>query len=122
MAARISTLTLPSEHQEQVGFVQWFEGNFPLVRIFAIPNGEHRSMSVAKRLRAEGVRAGVPDMYVPEWGLWIEMKRQKGGRLSKDQIDWIEYLERAGQAVIVAYGASDASKKVLSFLDGKVVN
>ena len=122
MAARKSTLSLPSEHQEQVGFVQWFEGKFPLVRIFAIPNGEHRSMSVAKRLRAEGVRPGVPDMYVPEWGLWIEMKRQKGGRLSKDQIDWIEYLERAGQAVIVAHGASDASKKVLSFLDGKVVN
>ena len=122
MVAKKSTLTLPSEHQEQVGFVQWFEGKFPLVRIFAIPNGEHRSMSVAKRLRAEGVRPGVPDMYVPEWGLWIEIKRQKGGRLSKDQIDWIEYLERAGQAVIVAHGAIDASKKVLSFLDGKVVN
>ena len=60
-------MTVPTEHAEQVGFVQWFRAHFPRVLIFAIPNGEKRAISVARRLRAEGVVAGVPDLYVPEW-------------------------------------------------------
>lgn len=73
-------------------------------------------MSVAKRMKAEGVRPGVPDLFVPEWCLWVEMKRQKGGRLSAEQRDWIEYLEGVGHAVIVGRGATDASEKVMKWL------
>lgn len=109
--------TYPSEHEEQVGFVAWFRWQFPGVMIFAIPNGEHRSMSVAKRLRAEGVLPGVPDLFVPEWRLWIEMKRVKGGRLSADQRVIIGGLESMGYSVIVGMGARDASEKVLRFLE-----
>jgi hypothetical protein len=47
--------TSPSEHSEQVGFVNWFNVQYPRVLIFAIPNGEKRSITVAKRLKAEGV-------------------------------------------------------------------
>lgn len=111
----------PSEHEEQAGFVSWFRGRFPGVLIFAIPNGEHRAISVAKRLKAEGVVAGVPDLHVPEWGLWIEMKRQKGGRLSADQTDMIRRLENIGHSVIVGKGARDASAKVLTFLKDKTL-
>jgi hypothetical protein len=106
----------PSEHEEQVGFVNWFECKFPGVRIFAIPNGGHRAVSVGKQLKAEGVRAGVPDLFVPEWRLWIEMKRAHGGRLSEDQKDWIAYLEGIGDTVIVGLGATDASRKVMDHI------
>ena len=105
----------PSEHSEQVGFINWFRAKYPQVLIFAIPNGEKRSISVAKRLKMEGVVRGVPDLYVPAWNLWIEMKRVSGGRLSTDQRQMISYLENIGHKVIVGKGAGDASKKVLEF-------
>lgn len=76
-------------------------------------------MSVAKKMKAEGVKAGVPDLFVPHWLLWIEMKRTKGGRLSAEQSEWIEYLEGVGYSVIVAYGAEDGSRKVLEWLASK---
>jgi len=109
-------LITPTEHAEQVGFVQWFRARFPRVLIFAIPNGEKRSISVAKRLKAEGVVRGVPDLFIPEWNLWVEMKRAKGGRLSPEQKEMITYLEIIGHQTIVGNGAEDASKQVLEWL------
>ena len=105
----------PSESEEQIGFLRWFEVQFRGVWIFHIPNGGHRAMSVAKKMKAEGVKAGVPDLYVPDWKLWIEMKRQKGGAVSKDQRAWHEYLEGIGDTVILGRGAADASRQVLAF-------
>jgi hypothetical protein len=116
-AAMRSTVSLPSEHDEQAGFVQWFRAKWPRVLIFAIPNGGKRNISTAKKLKAEGVVPGVPDLFIPAWGIWIEMKRQKGGRTSSDQDDMISYLESIGHRVIVGYGATDASDKLLSLLN-----
>jgi hypothetical protein len=107
-----------SEHSEQVGFVNWFRAKYPDTLIFAIPNGEKRSISVATRLKAEGVTRGIPDLYIPSCNLWVEMKRATGGRLSPDQKKVIEYLRSVGHTVIVGKGAGDASKQVLEFLDG----
>jgi hypothetical protein len=115
----MATLKSPSESEEQIGFLRWFDDNFAGVRIFHIPNGGRRSMSVAKKLKAEGVKAGVPDLYVPEWHLWIEMKRVSGGRLSPEQVDWIAYLKRIGDTVIIGKGATDASRQVLAFLQAR---
>ena len=109
----------PSEHSEQAGFVTWFRDKFPATLIFAIPNGEKRAMNTAKRLKAEGVVPGVPDLFVPSWRLWIEMKRTQGGRLSDEQKRVIGYLERQGYSVIVARGAEDASRQVLEFIKEK---
>jgi hypothetical protein len=99
---------LPSEHAEQVAFVAEFERKYPDVRIFAIPNGGLRNAVVAQKLKQEGVKKGVPDLFIPAWNLWIEMKRQKGGRLSPEQKDWIEYLSANGYKCIVAPGAKAA--------------
>ena len=108
---------VPSEHAEQAGFVQWFRTKWPRVVIFAIPNGGKRNITTAKNLKREGVVPGVPDLFIPAWGLWIEMKRQKGGRLSPDQDEMIAYLDSIGHRVIVGYGAADASEKLLAFLN-----
>ena len=107
----------PSEHQEQVGLCQWWKSKFPSVLLISIPNGEYRAISVAKRLKAEGLTPGVPDLYCPKYHLWIEMKRTKGGRLSPEQEKIIGYLQRIGDTVIVGYGAKDASRKILNFLE-----
>lgn len=104
--------TQPSEHLEQVRLVSWFRRNYPGVRIFAIPNGGARSGPQGASLKAEGVSPGVPDLFVPEWLLWVELKREKGGVVSPVQRDWIEYLESIGHRVIVGRGFDDAKRQI----------
>ena len=123
---KVSAVTLisaskiyPSEHDEQVGFINWFRAKYPQVLIFAIPNGEKRAITVAKRLKAEGVVRGIPDLFIPQFNLWVEMKRISGGRLSPEQRAMIVYLEGIGQKVIVGKGAADASRQILEFLEEK---
>jgi hypothetical protein len=104
--------SVPSEHLEQVYFVAWFRREFAGVRIFAIPNGGSRGIREASRFKAEGVSAGVPDLFVPAWSLWVEMKRQKGGTVSAEQKDWHQYLLEIGDTVMVCRGCDDAIAQV----------
>jgi hypothetical protein len=104
--------TAPSEHLEQVRLVSWFRRQWPDVRIFAIPNGGGRSMAQGASLKAEGVTAGVPDLFVPAWGLWVEMKRETGGTVSPVQRDWIAYLQGIGHHVIIGRGFEHAKRQI----------
>ena len=112
----LTTDRIPTEHEEQRELVRWFRQTWPGVRIFAIPNGGARSKATAGRLKAEGVSPGVPDLFIPAWGLWVEMKRQKGGALSAAQKDWIEYLTICGYRCIVAKGADDAMTQIRAIM------
>jgi len=103
---------MESEHLQQVRLVAWFRRTYPGVRVFAIPNGGHRGGSQGAALKAEGVQAGVPDLFVPAWGMWIEMKREAGGVVSPVQKDWIAYLEGIGHRVIVGRGFEDAKRQI----------
>ena len=102
-----------SEHLEQAHLVMWFRRAYPDTLIFAIPNGGMRSKSQAMKLKVEGVVAGIPDLFVPEWRLWIEMKKVKGGVVSKEQQLMIKYLQSVGYSVIVGLGAEDAKAQIL---------
>jgi hypothetical protein len=84
------TEKVPSEDHEQMMFVKWFRQNLKPVRIFAIPSGGHRHIAVATKMKATGTVRGIPDMFVPSWLLWIEMKRQKGGKVDPDQAALLE--------------------------------
>lgn len=95
---------LPSEHAEQAMFVQWFRAQYPGVLIFAIPNGGKRGKAEALRLQVEGVTPGVPDICIPAWRLFIEMKRTKGGRVSPEQKAILEYLNGCGYTAVVCNG------------------
>lgn len=103
---------LKSEHEEQVNFVSMFRKLHKDVKIFAIPNGGQRNIIIAAKLKSEGVSKGVPDLFIPAWNLWIEMKREKKSSVSKDQKEWHEYLESIGHTVIVGYGCDDAIFKL----------
>ena len=76
-------------------------------------------MITASALKSEGVSPGVPDLYVPDLKLWIEMKRSDGGTLSAHQKDWIAYLTGIGDTVIVGHGRDDAIKKIEAWMTGK---
>jgi hypothetical protein len=111
----------PSEHQEQKAFVQWFGHQFSGVRILSIPNGAalagdglRRAMQMG-RLRAEGLSPGAPDLFVPAWLLWVEMKKANGGVVSDEQAEWHEYLRGIGHTVIVGRGFEDATRQVQDF-------
>lgn len=111
---------IPSEDHEQMMLVQWFRRTFAGVRIFAIPNGGHRHPAVAAKLKATGTSSGVPDLFIPAWRLWVEMKRVKGGSLSAEQKDWIAYLENLESVnywCIVGKGAEDAKRKIQAFYE-----
>lgn len=102
-----------SEHLEQAHLVMWFRRTYPDILIFAIPNGGMRSKSQAMKLKVEGVVPGIPDLFVPEWKLWIEMKKVKDGKISPEQQSMINYLQSVGYSVIVGLGAENAKAQIL---------
>jgi hypothetical protein len=72
----------PTEHKLQVALLDYLRiaGRRDL-HWFAVPNGGHRHIAEASRLKAEGVRSGTPDLcFMLEGGkvAWLEMKTAKG--------------------------------------------
>ncbi len=111
--------TIPSEDHEQTLFVQWFRRRYPGVLIHSIPNGGHRHIAVAAKLKVTGAVKGVPDLHIPAWSVWVEMKRVKGGSLSPEQKEIIAYLESIGDKVIVGKGFEDAKAQILEISNGR---
>ena len=111
----------PLEDDEQKAFIQWcwfqsvkYKG---LDMIYAIPNGGSRNKIEAVKLKQTGVKKGVPDLFLPVakgkyHGLYIEMKRQQGGRLSPEQQQWLIALANQGYATAVCKGKDEAIKVV----------
>ena len=115
----ISRSDIPTEDQEQSWLVAWVRKTHPEHRIFAIPNGGLRHKRTALMLKATGATAGVPDLFIPSLRLFIEMKRQKGGTVSKEQKEWLEYLNSAGYRAVVCKGFLEARAVIESYLDAR---
>ena len=120
---------VPTEHAEQCALFQWAElneGSMPeLALLFAVPNGGYRPMTTAAQLKAEGVKAGVPDVCLPVargrfHGLWLELKRaDHSNHATPAQQEWIERLRHYGHMVVVAYGAQEAIDAITAYLSTK---
>jgi len=115
------------EHQEQVALFRWAElqkARWPeLALMHAIPNGGRRDAVTGAKLKAEGVKAGVPDLCLPvarsgHHGLYIELKTNVG-TASKKQLRWLEALQQQGFYVAVCRGWQPASQLITSYLSGK---
>ena len=94
-----------------------------LSRLFHIPNGGQRHVLVAVNLKRQGVKAGVPDLFLPVprfgcHGLWIEMKTQDGA-ISASQKGWIGYLQGAGYRVKVCRSFEEARVTLIDYLNPK---
>ena len=118
---------IPTEDAEQLAVVAWCEGyavaDARARLLLHIPNGGSRHIAEATKLHRLGVRAGVPDLLLPVavapyHGLWIEMKRRKGGQVSAAQHGWIDALRAEGYAVAVARGADEAIDTIIAYLGG----
>ena len=116
-----------SESEEQQTLFQWAEmmsRRYPqLALLYHIPNGGARSKGTAGRLKAEGVKSGVPDICLPVakgrfHGLYIEMKVGKN-KPTANQIMWIDSLLAEGYQAKVCYGWQESVKVIEDYLTEK---
>lgn len=125
MAARIQRQVIAStEHDEQARLIRlcdWHAPRYPALRmLYAVPNGAQRHKAVAAKLKAEGVRAGVPDLVLAAardgyHGLYLEMKTMKG-RASPQQKDWLARLDAEGYRAVMCRGYAAAWAEICDYL------
>ncbi|MBK1884666.1 VRR-NUC domain-containing protein [Luteolibacter pohnpeiensis] len=95
-----------------------------ILLMYAIPNGDWRGFSVAKKLKAEGLNPGIPDIHVPVArsryiGLYIEFKRA-GGPVKEEQWEKIHALTEQGHLAILCDSAVVALKILRKYLKGEI--
>ena len=110
-----------TEYQEQVAVIDWCNHHPIAKHIFAITNGARVAIGQAVKLKRAGVRKGVPDLFLPvprreDYGLFIELKRKKGGVISTEQKEWIKTLRGNGYAAVVCAGADEAITVIKNYL------
>lgn len=124
----------PTEDVEQIQLFRWAEWQacrYPVLgMLYHVPNGGKRGKAEAGRFRDMGVKAGVPDVFLPQpfvekggvlkyAGLYIEMKRTKGGTVEPEQKEWIRNLRAQGYAVEVCRGWEVAAAVIMDYLEGR---
>ena len=116
-----------TEHDHQVRVVDWCDFESPVAfrlkakQIYAIPNGGHCNPAVAAKLKAEGVRKGIPDLHLPiatgrDHGLYIEMKKP-GGRPTAEQLVRMAQLRKNGYRAVIAEGWREAVAIITDYLE-----
>jgi len=102
------------EHQIQVAIAQYLD--LRGLCWWAVPNGGRRNIGTARKLKAEGVKSGIPDITLIHKGRYygIEVKKPKTitpkGTLSATQKVRIAQIERSGGLVGLAYSVADVEK------------
>lgn len=123
------------EHFEQKCLFQWAnlnKLNMPALNLmFAIPNGGvrpfkfdkdgNRYSTQANKLKAEGVKAGVPDIFLPypkgkHHGLFIELK-VGNVRPTENQAMWMKALSKVGYKAALCYGFEEARDVIKTYLE-----
>ncbi len=131
-----------SESSQQKALFAWAAlsvGTYPqLAFMFAVPNGFFATIAQKGKMKAEGLRSGVPDVFLPYpvkrsnfdiqtayHGLFIEMKiekyrNRKNGGCSEEQIEFINYAINAGYCCRVCYNWEEARDVIIKYLEGKL--
>ena len=112
------------EHKIQCAIVKWFFYAYPALRgglLFAVPNGGHRNIQTAARLKAEGVTSGVADLLllIPKrdyHGLCVEVKTPVG-RQSENQKSWQRAVEAQGYKYSIVRSLDDFAELLRWYLD-----
>ena len=119
-----------TEHAHQRAYFAWLNmvNRDIAEHIFAIPNGgargnDRRTAQIrGNTLKTEGVKSGVPDIFCAwPWGkfhgLFIEMKKMKGGEVSLNQLGWRARLEARGYKVVTAYNYQEAANATAQYFE-----
>jgi hypothetical protein len=121
----------PRETDEQATVVSWgkicrLDG---IDMLFSVPNGScfapgYNKWALIAKLKAEGLRPGVSDLFLSVarhgfHGLYLELKKKKGGKESEDQITWRIRAQEEGYKVVVCEGAHAAIAEIQAYLEWK---
>ncbi len=117
-------------HQEskiQIAFVNWFNLQFPELyeHFFAVPNGGKRGKIEGGIMKAEGVKAGVADLFllVPNdefYFLAIEMKTETG-KQSESQKKFQKSVEKLNFGkYVICRSFNEARKEVETYLKNTI--
>ena len=114
------------EGQEQAELISWFRTTFPLYAelLIHIPNGGYRKNAFEGwRLKQQGVRAGVSDLFLPvaaagKHGLWIEFKATPpfDAAISDSQQQWLALMRAQDYEAHVCKGTVEASQVIKNYL------
>lgn len=110
------------EHELQAACVKWFSLQYPQLdrMLFAIPNGGHRDIRTAARLKAEGVKRGIPDLFLSVsragyHGLYIEMK-YGDNKLTEDQEAFFKQASDLGYCCMDCYSVDEFIDLITEYL------
>jgi hypothetical protein len=109
---------LPTEYQEALALVDYLR--LKNITFCHINNEVYtKSWNQKRKQTAQGTARGFPDyfMIINNKPYCIELKRTKGGVVSKFQKEWIEKLNNAGVETIIAKGAKEA----IDFINNKII-
>ena len=96
-------------------------------KLVHVPNSGHGSnLGQAAMLKASGLRSGYPDLVLDKarggfHGLRIEMKAIKGGTVSPEQREWLDYLRAEGYCAEVCRGHQEAMNLLEQYMTGKLL-
>ncbi len=116
-------MSLHPEQVDHINLVNWFHHSYPELAddFHHIANERKCSLMQGRLLKRMGVKAGVLDFHlaIPSkiyHGLWLELKVGKG-KLSKDQISFIERKNARGYFATMANGFEHSKQIINSYLE-----
>ena len=113
-----------TEEKEQALIFQWRDANKSFIPELALL---HASLNGLKMTKGQAAKArpqmlkGAPDMFLPVarkgyHGLFIELKREKGGTVSAYQKKVLYILNKEGYKAVVCRGHDEAIQTIMEYL------
>lgn len=115
----------PTEYEEQAylfRLARLYVNKYPDLKwLNGSLNGVRLTIGQAVKAKKAGNVKGYPDIFLPvkrgqASGLFIELKRVKGGRIEPEQREWREFLLSQGYAHHFCKGADEAWKVIKGYL------
>jgi hypothetical protein len=90
--------------------------------LYHVPNGGLRDKRTGAEMKRLGVKAGVPDLCLPcargkYHGLYIEMKRLKDSKTTKEQEEWHRMLTAENYKVVTAYNCEEGIRCIKEYIN-----
>jgi hypothetical protein len=113
------------EHDHQCALFAWawrVRRQYPeLEWLFAVPNGYHRDIRVARKVKAAGAKPGIPDLVLPVprgryHGLYLELKVGRN-KPTEEQEKWLEHLQGVGYFAAWCVGWEAARDMIVDYLN-----
>lgn len=110
-----------TEQENVISWANWHLREYPELKwLHHIPNGGKRNAAEAARFKAQGVKAGVSDLFLPAahggyFGLYIEMK-YGDNKPTRQQAEFMKDMLFAGYKTKVAYSAEEAIDELRKYL------